>query len=224
VPLFYQHTINEHSRLGIWEINEEEEFFLRKVFLQREISHPHKRLQHLAGRYLLQYLFPDFPNELIMIADTRKPYLSNDAFHFSISHCGNFAAAIVSRFNRVGVDIEKVKPLVHTIRKKFLSEKEMEFLSMMENRSHAGNDHGNLETGDPSLDLLTLAWSAKEALYKWFGDGGIDFKLHMQLTGPVEFNNNGFISSPYKFSKREEVPVTVRSQFFNDLVMSYVIS
>jgi len=61
VPLFYQHTINATTKLGIWQIEEEESFFLAKVPLQRNITHPHKRLQHLAGRYLLQYLFPDFP-------------------------------------------------------------------------------------------------------------------------------------------------------------------
>ena len=47
-----------------------------------------KRLQHLAGRYLLYALFDDFPLEEIVIADTRKPFLENEKYHFSISHCG----------------------------------------------------------------------------------------------------------------------------------------
>ena len=65
MPLFYQQDINETTRLGVWQITEDESFFLEKVPLSREITHPHKRLQHLAGRYLLQSLFPDFPYELI---------------------------------------------------------------------------------------------------------------------------------------------------------------
>ncbi|MGN6355248.1 MAG: 4'-phosphopantetheinyl transferase family protein, partial [Parafilimonas sp.] len=72
MPLFFQHTINETTQLGIWHIEEEEDFFLAKVPLQKSITHPHKRLQHLAGRYLLQYLFPDFPYAEILIADTKK--------------------------------------------------------------------------------------------------------------------------------------------------------
>ena len=34
---------------------------------KREISHPHKRLQHLAGRYLLPQLFENFPLKLITL-------------------------------------------------------------------------------------------------------------------------------------------------------------
>ena len=101
MPLFFQHTINETTKLGIWHIEEEEDFFLAKVPLQKSITHPHKRLQHLAGRYLLQYLFPDFPYTEILIADTRKPYLPNDQYHFSISHCSDYAAVIISAIIKV---------------------------------------------------------------------------------------------------------------------------
>ena len=71
MPLFYQHNINENTKLGIWKIEEPEAFFVQAVPLKREITHPHKRLQHLAGRYLLKTLFPGFPYEEIMIADLR---------------------------------------------------------------------------------------------------------------------------------------------------------
>ena len=97
MPLFYQHNINEETKLGIWLIEEPESFFLDKVPLKRDVSHPFKRLQHLAGRYLLSFLFPDFPLEEIRIADTRQPFLASEKYHFSISHCGHYAAAIVSR-------------------------------------------------------------------------------------------------------------------------------
>ena len=62
MPVFYQQTINEQTKLAIWKIEEDEAFFLQHVPLQRSITHPHKRLQHLAGRYLLGYLFPRFSN------------------------------------------------------------------------------------------------------------------------------------------------------------------
>ncbi len=225
MPLFYQHNINEFSRLGIWKIEETEDFFLKKVFLQREISHPHKRLQHLAGRYLLQFLFSDFPYDLIMIADTRKPFLSNEAYHFSISHCGDFAAAIVSRESRVGVDIELVKPMIQKIKHKFLSDVEMQLLTderVLSNNTIPVMD--NAKSENPSSDFLTLCWSAKEALYKWYGSGGVDFKAHMQLSKPINFNSGAFIQSSYIFSKAERMNLTVISKSFGELVMSYVIS
>ncbi len=113
MPLFYQHNINESTRLGIWHIEEDEAFFLKRVPLKRDVSHPLKRLQHLAGRYLLTELFPDFPLDEILIADTRKPYLADEQYHFSISHCGTFAAAIVSTRHRVGIDVEQAVPVLN---------------------------------------------------------------------------------------------------------------
>src|SRR5690606_39740325 len=112
MPVFFQHQINESTRVGIWKIEESEAFIRGNVPLHREVTHPHKRLQHLAGRFLLRYLFPDFPYELIQIADTRKPYIPDARYQFSISHCADFAAVIVSTTHRVGIDIEVPVPTI----------------------------------------------------------------------------------------------------------------
>src|SRR3982751_6740641 len=129
MPIFFQQDIDPSTRLAIWKIEEEESFFLRHVPLQREITHPHKRLQHLAGRYLLKYLYPHFPTELIRIADTRKPFLEDEAYHFSISHCGDYAAVIVSSSSRVGIDLEIISDKPARIMHKFLSEEELEIVN-----------------------------------------------------------------------------------------------
>ncbi|MEO6489716.1 MAG: hypothetical protein ABIO04_07235 [Ferruginibacter sp.] len=97
MPLVYQQNINESTRLAVWHITEAEDFFLQKTILPNSITHPNKRLQHLAGRHLLSELFEDFPLELIKIAEAKKPFLANEAFHFSISHAGDYASAIVSK-------------------------------------------------------------------------------------------------------------------------------
>lgn len=232
MALFYQHTINENTKLGIWRIEENESFFLNTVPLQQEISHPHKRLQHLAGRYLLQYMFPDFPYDLIKIADTRKPFLTNEAYHFSISHCGDFAAAIVSRKNRVGVDIEQVKPMIQRIRHKFLSEDEMKLLE------DSQKDFGftAINTSDvissvttqsslpsPNIYVLTLAWSAKEAIYKWHGNGGLDFKKHMQLKS-LKQNPQNRIDACYSLNMEPPIVMNLVSQVMDDLVLTYVVT
>jgi len=57
MPLVYQQNINALTRIAVWHITETEDFFLASVPVQREISHWHKRLQHLAGRLLLKELF-----------------------------------------------------------------------------------------------------------------------------------------------------------------------
>ncbi len=205
MPIFFQHQINETTRLGIWKIEETEEFFLSNVPLQKEVTHPHKRLQHLAGRFLLQFLFPGFPYDLIKIADTRKPYLPGEQCHFSISHCGDFAAAIVSSNQRVGIDIEIPTSKVERIKEKFLNEKEFRIFD------------NQLLLHTP--ELLTLLWSTKESVFKWYGDGGVDFRGHIQLEEQHEDSEtiNCF------FAKTNE-RLTIHYRHFEHLVLAWVIS
>ncbi len=167
MPLFYQQDINLTTKLGVWKIEETEDFFLHSVPLQRSITHPHKRLQHLAGRYLLAFLFPDFPHAEIEIADTRKPFLPDEQFHFSISHCGDYAAAIVSSTERVGIDIEMITPRIDNIKHKFLHVDELKSV----------NDYA----AGQQPKLLTLLWSAKEAMFKWWGRGDVDFSEVLRI-------------------------------------------
>ncbi|MEJ7677310.1 MAG: 4'-phosphopantetheinyl transferase superfamily protein [Segetibacter sp.] len=182
MPLFYQQNINESTRLAIWKIEEAENFFLSKVPLQREITHPNKRLQHLAGRYLLPFLFDDFPYEEIEIADTRKPFLPNEQYHFSISHCNRYAAAIVSSDCRVGVDVEFTTPRLEKIKHKFLHQAELRFV--------------NSQLPRQQLKLLSVLWSAKEAMYKWYGEGSVDFS-EMMRTFPFQLVQEGNINAAF---------------------------
>lgn len=210
MPLFYHHNINHETKLGIWKIEEDDAFFLQKVPPQRNITHPHKRLQHLAGRYLLKNLFPDFPNELILIADTRKPFLLNDPYHFSISHCGDFAAAIVSKSNRVGVDVELVSPKIQQVSRKFLNDSEEAYLADWK------------DIPKVHLEMLTMIWSAKEAIYKWYGNGEVDFKKHISISGAITIRPDESIRMPFVFSREEPVHVTVEGKLFHHLVLAHL--
>ncbi|KIC93143.1 4'-phosphopantetheinyl transferase family protein [Flavihumibacter solisilvae] len=212
MALFYQHNINHSTRLAIWRIEEPEDFFLAKVPLKQDVSHPYKRLQHLAGRYLLPELFEDFPLEEVRIADTRKPFLPGEKYHFSISHCGNYAAAIASSTHRVGIDIEFISPRIERISSKFLSGEEKEFLS-----AWALFDQVNLH-------LTTVMWSAKEAVFKWYGNGQVDFRNHMQLAGPLEYTANEWMNLPFSFRKSDPVPLNLQAKIFDPLVLAYVVT
>ncbi len=209
LSLVYQHTINSNTKLGLWHIEENENFFLERVPMKRDVTHPHKRLQHLAGRYLLPTLFEDFPLEEILIADTRKPFLSNEKYHFSISHCGNYAAAIVSSNQRVGIDIEIPTDKIFRISHKFLNAEEKMFLD-------------DQMSTQQLMQLATLLWSTKEAMFKWHGDGGVDFREHLQIKNIEGTNEEGKLIC--QFQKFEEVLLTVKYRFMKELVMSWVSS
>ena len=208
MPLFYQQNINETTRLGVWKITETEDFFLQKVPLQRNISHPHKRLQHLAGRYLLPFLFPDFPNEEIAIADTRKPYLPDEQYHFSISHCGDYAAALVSSQYRVGIDIEIMTPRIHRIKEKFLHPAELSFV-------HQAPDA-------MQVPILTLLWSVKEAMYKWWGLGAVDFSEELWIK-PFEWTTIGALDTNL-LKNSSNMPLTAAFQITEDMSMAWIVS
>lgn len=168
MSLVYQHTINKTSKTGLWHIEENEDFFLKRIPAPIRVTHPHKRLQHLAGRFLLPLLFEDFPLHEIVIADTRKPYLPDEQYHFSISHCGHYAAAITSSTHRVGIDIEIPSEKVLRIAPKFLNRREHELIK---------------QTGSTEqlLQMTTLFWSCKEALFKWNSASGVDFSDHLRI-------------------------------------------
>jgi len=211
MPLVYQQNINPFTRLGVWHIAEPESFFTEAVPLQREITHPNKRLQHLAGRFLLKELYPDFPYELIKIADTRKPFLANEAYHFSISHCGDYAAVMVSKESRVGVDVERVHAKVQKVKHKFLGADEQ---LLIEQAAPGCTDH--------YIRLLTTAWSIKESLYKWYGYGEVDFIDHLQIKTLSITDNTGVACCT--IMKDAPIELVVHFLYFNSNCISWVLS
>lgn len=213
MPLLYQRNIDADTRLAIWKIQEPESFFLPYVVVGQNITHPRKRLQHLAGRYLLRFLFEDFPFSRILIADARRPYLKDDAFHFSISHCGNYAAAIVSRNGRVGIDIEYPNERLFLVRQKFLHPQEQLLFP--------ANDLGE----DDDRKRITLLWTAKEALYKWWGWGGISFSeaLRIDALQFPDFQPEGAIFGRFSaFGIEADLRLTYR--IFPDICLSFLKS
>jgi phosphopantetheinyl transferase len=206
MPLVYQQNINATSRMAVWHITESEDFFLATVPVQREIKHWHKRLQHLAGRLLLQELYPDFPVEMIQVADTKKPFLENEPFHFSISHCGDYAAAIASKTQRVGVDVELLNTKIEQIQHKFIYEEELQML--------------NKQSSMLNIQCLTLCWSVKESVFKWWGRGEVDFKKDIvlkKITGSAE---QGIVRCIFK----NEFEMDVHYLFFNNNFLTWVLS
>lgn len=205
MPIFFQQDIDDNTKLGVWKIEEGEHFFLKQVPLQKEITHPHKRLQHLAGRFLLKHLYPDFPVELIKIADTRKPFLEDEAYHFSISHCSNYAAAIVSKTERVGIDIEMPTPKVERIKNKFLNGEE---LKMFEETTNEGANF-----------KLTLLWSCKEAVYKWWSYGGVDFSEKIRLQS-FQLQPSGNLSAQFLLGDQKNL--LLHYKIFDSLCLAWL--
>lgn len=205
MPLFFQQNINEHTSVGIWSIEEEETFFSVSTSLPCAVTHPQKRKQHLAGRFMLKILKPDFPLHEIRIADTRKPYLPENSSHFSISHSGLYASAIVSTAYKVGVDVEMYTARVLKVLHKFLSPDELSLLDQ-----HA----------EKPYTLETMLWSVKETVFKWYGLGEVDFKEHIRITRIVKTEDDGY--SIYVLFKG--IPLQVTGICFTEFCLTWVCS
>lgn len=161
MPIFHEWMPKPHSLAAIWQIEEDEAFFLNKDSVRRatantSIKHPKRRLEHIAGRYLLQHLKEDFP--LFDVANDQhdKPRLPGNSYYFSLSHSYPYVAAVISTHEECGIDIQIWKEGIDKIVHMFLSEEEQNLC-----------EHENAR--------FTLAWSSKEAAYKWNGKRGIDF-------------------------------------------------
>lgn len=207
MPLVYQQNINLTTKLGVWHIREEEDFFSGKLNNQNQVRHPQKRLQHLAGRYLLKELYPQFPLLEILISDTLKPFIPDESFHFSISHCRDYAAAIVSTDSRVGADIEIIQTKINRIKDKFLTTYEQELLYALPL---------------PMENALTLSWSIKEAVYKWYGSGKVDFKGHIHIVTIVYAD--GMYKAAIIFTREESIQIVVHGLFLNNYCVTWVTS
>ena len=101
----------------------------------------------------------------------------------------------------MGIDIEVPDDKVRRISHKFVSESEFEML------------------GPKTITDFTQIWSAKEAVFKWYGKGEVDFKQHIRLKpndGDAEIMNCFFV--------KDERNIDVFMKQFPGLCLSYVIT
>ena len=94
---------------------------------------------------------------------------------------------------------------------KFLSEKELDRFSLVP-------DVGQADEVDNFNEVTTL-WSAKEAVFKWYGDGGVDFRKQIQL-----LNRNDENKTIDCFFSKSESELVVNYKQFDGLVLAWVVS
>ena len=83
-----------------------------------------------------------------------KPSLSNLPIHFSLSHCKDAIACVVSDHN-IGIDVESIVPYNPDVARRVCTAAELEMLEQSDNKD---------------VDFIKL-WTAKEAISKYEGMG-----------------------------------------------------
>lgn len=162
---FYQDLTDENASILFWKYNEEDAFDHKTLieaenFAKVEHFHPKKLIEYLMIRQMLKMLKPDHK---ILYKTIGQPYLfPKDAF-ISISHSYPFAALAISQ-KRVGIDMERIQPKIVRVKHKFLNDAELSWT----------------ETED-EVELLTVIWAVKEALYKLHPSKLWSLKKHYQV-------------------------------------------
>ena len=175
MPLFREWSSDAYSLAAIWKITEPETFFTERTGYTAEIKSEKRRLEHLAGRFLLQHLKADFPLLNIRPDEHDKPRIDNNQYYFSISHSYPYVAAVVSPLVECGIDIQIWHERMEKLQHKFLSAEEQKLFK---------ND----------TRQITLAWCAKEAAYKWQGRRGVEFAEHLVISNFEQKQENFHIS------------------------------
>lgn len=214
MPLFFQQDINPDASIALWRIEEGEEFFRARVPVSADIRSPQKRLQHLAGRHLLQVLVPDFPYASLRVAPSGRPYLEDRSVDFSLSHSADVAAAVVARAGRAGVDVEHATPRIERIMPRFLHPEELAWVR----RQPVPDFAGKLPASAPWI-LPTLLWSAKESVYKWQGEKGVEFDEQIRFE-PFVLRPSGSIA--FRFKGALEFPLHVGYAVTGDLCVTWL--
>ncbi len=153
----------------VWKITEDAETLNKYLdhLTDAQTTTPKHSLHWLASRAAITTHFgldavviinKDIYNRPSMLVDGEK-------YHLSITHSSNYAAVMFSKFRNVALDLEKVDERVGRVAHKFINGAEEEMLLQSKNIIHD----------------QTLIWSAKETLYKFYGQKELDFKKHMTI-------------------------------------------
>ncbi|PKP34395.1 MAG: hypothetical protein CVU00_06945 [Bacteroidetes bacterium HGW-Bacteroidetes-17] len=213
MPLVFNSEIeNRKAKLGIWEIQESVDFLLECTNLTLNekmvfdtMRNENRRKQWLASRIILDKLSEK--NKLsIFYENNGQPFISDGIHQISISHTSKFVAVILSRHMKVGIDIEGIHPRILKIRHKFVSPSESDFLL----------DDENL------LESLFIIWSAKEAIFKMYGKGNIDFRKNIHVK-PFSIQANGVIQSMFS-NEAFSQDYNLKYRKIEDHILVYVTS
>ncbi len=204
------HQVNPHCSWAVWQITETEaslQSLLRPHEIDTQylskISHSEKRREFFAARLALQALleanqqsYEGLPKD-----EYDKPYLHHLPYQISISHTSDSAVAILHQTQATGIDIEPCRQKLWRIAHKFLDKEELTIVK-------------------DSLDKLTLAWVAKEAIYKLYGKKKLSFKDNMQIL-PFEAAQKGSFMTQLVQPEADAITFEIFYQKYNNNYIAY---
>jgi phosphopantetheinyl transferase len=159
--------------LLVWKVQEPNSFFEQQLQLSptekenlfKRFKYPEALTNWMVSRFLLQQLTSiDF--RALKRTSQGKLTLPDSTQHISISHSGQWIAVALSE-KAIGIDIQTSTPKLAKIAAKYI---EANRLRVLQNQ--------------PTIiyqDYLHYYWGIKEALFKAYGLGKVDYRTHLQI-------------------------------------------
>ncbi len=168
------------------------------------ISHPEKKKEWATARLAihgaleaLNVPYPGFFKD-----EHGKSQSMNGHGYVSLTHTPGFAGAIFHREHPVGIDMDLIREKILRIGFRFLDESELDFLEK-----------------DPVH--YTMAWSAKESIFKCQGRKGVSFRENI-LLDPFEVTA-GKIKGRIRGTEFADHHYTVEVRQLENVVLTYTI-
>lgn len=213
MPVVFNKKIDDETMLAVWKIEETEEQLISGLQLkQHELDiistlNNGKRLLHwLSTRVLLRTMLDTSEYIDCRMDEHGKPYLPNLGYHISLSHSYDYAAVIVGKKRLVGVDIELIKQKINLIKLKFLSDSE----------------YNQLQIGD-NIEALYACWCAKEAIYKWHGRKGLEFRKDIHIK-PFKLETYGSLNALVDLPEGTKELTVDYFKMGDDYMLGYVVA
>ena len=169
MPLYKTININKHSKVLIWKIEESFEELSKGIKLTTQSTDRVSQMKseiHQRGFLSVRHLLKEvgYSDSDLFYDEFGKPHLK-DGTNLSITHSFIFSALIISKENKVGIDIEKRRDKIVKIAHKFTPIEE----------------YKSIANHDALVSKLTIVWGAKESLYKIYGKKKLLFLDHIYI-------------------------------------------
>lgn len=207
MPLVHREETEGQTHVYAWKVTEDLSWFSRHLPLSQSdvedlhAMHPRRALEWSASRFLLrQYTHVPVPFKCLNDRFGR-PYIPGEERQVSISHSHGMVAVALSMHN-VGVDVQVRSDKIWRIADKFVGEAEIRTLQ------ESGQDHR----------LLHLCWSSKEALFKAYYRGQLDFRRHIFVDLPRHTSETGTLTGAVK-KKGVHMRCKIHYRFISDYIL-----
>jgi len=175
MPLYKTITVNPHTKVFIWKVEESLEWLSKGIDLT---PHCQKRVDgmkseiHRRGFMSIRHLMAEagYVDADLYYDELGKPHLTDDKF-ISITHSYNFTGIVISS-EKVGIDIEMQREKILKIANKFTPLKE----------------YHTVANAEALIRKLTIVWGGKESIYKLLSEPGLGFLQHINITD-FDFDN-----------------------------------